>query len=440
MPTSILALATTLHLAILVLLRHRSRRGGPLLLLPSAGLAAAPWVAPEPVWLLSGLALHAGWFVLSGRLFAGAGSPAASPRAEAGGRAGASAASARPAPPAPARRQGFEPATVLAVVDETREIRTFRLRRPEGFTFVPGQFLMVRVLLDGKPVVRCYSISSAPEATGYLEISVKRQGLVSGALHATVRPGSALEVKGPAGSFTYPGDDARPLVLLAGGVGITPLVSMLRHAVAAEPTRPVTLLYSVKGPEDVAFADELRSVARRHPQVRLAVTFTARAPEGALSGRIDGALVSRHVPDPAGAVYCVCGPLPMIEASRALLSSLGVPAAQVRAEAFEAAVAAAATAPVRKADTGMGQALRVEFTRSGRSAVAAPGRSLLEVAEEAGVEVPSLCRAGACGTCKSRLVNGEVDFPDDLLDPGERREGWILPCVARPLTGCALDA
>ena len=146
---------------------------------------------------------------------------------------------------------------MLAVLEESPTIRTFRLARPAPFTFDAGQFLTVRVQVDGQAHVRCYSISSAPEATGYLEISVKRQGLVSGMLHATLRPGSSLLVKPPAGRFTYPAGDDRPVALVAGGVGITPLISMLRHGVAADPGRPITLLYSARGRRELVFWDEL---------------------------------------------------------------------------------------------------------------------------------------------------------------------------------------
>lgn len=457
MSTSVLALATTFHFAILVLLRHRSGAAGPAVLLPSLVLAATPWILPAPVWLVSAVALHAGWYVASGRLFprkatappAGAPSPKRPPATAAPVAAGAVPV---PAPAVLAKttpRRDFEPVPVLAVLDEAREIRTFRLLRPEGFSFQAGQFVMVRVQVDGKAVVRCYSISSAPESSGYLEISVKRQGVVSRTLHGSVRPGSVVAVKGPGGAFTYPAGDERPLVLVAGGVGITPLVSMLRHAVVADPTRPVTLLYSVRDAEDVAFADELRVLSRRHPQVRVAVTFTGTAPQGALSGRIDGRLLARTVADPVDSVYCICGPLPMIEGTKALLASLGVPAAQVRAEAFEAAVASATMAPTRPAapapspvvpEPTPAPAIRVEFSESGRSAAAVPGQSLLEIAEEAGVEIPSLCRAGACGTCKSRLLNGDVDFAADLIDPAERNRGWILTCVSYPLSDCRLEA
>jgi ferredoxin-NADP reductase len=130
---------------------------------------------------------------------------------------------------------------VLAILDETRDIKTFRLARPEGLVFTAGQFVPVRVNINGQPHIRCYSISSSPDVRGYLEISVRRQGLVSSTLHSLLRPGASVSLGTPAGTFVYPAGDDRPIALLAGGVGITPLLSMLRHAVATDPLRPITL-------------------------------------------------------------------------------------------------------------------------------------------------------------------------------------------------------
>ncbi len=198
----------------------------------------------------------------------------------------------------------------------------------------------VRFWIDGKTVSRCYSVSSAPEATGYLEISVKRQGLVSGLLHATVRPGSLLDIMRPAGGFVYPSDDHRPITLLAGGVGITPLMSMLRHAVQADPTRPVTLLYSVRTQHDVAFRDELAWLARRHRQAKVVVTTSDEPPSAEfLSGMINRELLTSQVEDLQDNIFLLCGPPPMIKAMKGILGALGVAPDQVRFEEFAAAVA-----------------------------------------------------------------------------------------------------
>jgi formate dehydrogenase gamma subunit len=225
---------------------------------------------------------------------------------------------------------------VIAVFDQTEDIRTFRLARPRGFDFQAGQYLTVSIPIDGKAVTRRYSISSAPESADYLEISVKRQGRVSAALHSTVGVGSLLTVEPPAGRFVYPAGDSRHLVLLAGGVGCTPLMSMLCHAVACDPSRPVTFLLSVRTVNDIPFRSELALLRRQHPQVRVGVTLTREDRRPALlAGRIDEALLRRAAPDPANTLFYVCGPLPMIVELKRLLLSFGVPAIQIHWETFD---------------------------------------------------------------------------------------------------------
>lgn len=443
--SSVMAFVATLHVALLVLRKHRSagRKGLALLLAPSAAFTVFAWILSTPIALGAGLIAHLAWFLACERLL-----PPLSPR-----RAAIPTPAPAPIPAAmpaarPAAPAGFVPVPVLAVLDETDDIRTFRLARPDGFDFQAGQFLTVRVQVDGKPLARCYSISSGPEATGYLEISVKRQGLVSSTLHSVVRPGALLSIRAPAGPFVYPAGDDRPLVLLAGGVGITPLMSMLRHAVAADPGRPVTLLLSVKTPRDIPFRDELSCLSRRHPQARVVVAVTRGASEslGVYPGRIDEALIRQTVADPVHAVYAICGPLPMIAGMKELLARLQVPADHVRAEAFEAAVkgstAPVADAPVAPIRAGRAagptcavEAYTLQLARSRRQAAIAVGQSLLEAAEAAGAEIPNQCRAGVCQTCVTRLVTGEVACDADDVEPG-----YVLPCVARAKSHVTLDA
>ena len=233
---------------------------------------------------------------------------------------------------------------VIATIDQTRDIRTFRLARPRGFDFQAGQFLTVSVKINSKRMVRRYSISSAPESADHLEITVKRQGTVSSALHATLGVGSLLSVEPPAGRFVYPAGDPRPIVLLAGGVGCTPLMSMLRHAVVRDPTRPVTYLLSVRTEKDIAFHSEISRLRRSHPHLRVGVTLTREKRPGFRAGRIDEELLRRASPDPANTLYYICGPTPMMDRMRSLLSRLGVPAGQIRWEVFDNASAAAGDA------------------------------------------------------------------------------------------------
>jgi len=339
--------------------------------------------------------------------------------------------------------KNFAPVTVLAVVEETPTIKTIRLARPESFEFEAGQFLTVRLRVDGHEYARCYSLSSAPEARGYLEISVRRQGLVSNALHAAVRPGATLSIKGPIGTFKYPAADDRPVVLLAGGIGITPLASMLRHMVASAPTRPVTLLYSARSEQDLAFRDELASIVRRHHQVRvhLAVSDGSGGPE-VYAGHIDESLLRATSPDVSDSVCLICGPAPMIDAMKALLSAMGVPQGQIRHELFDAAIAAAAEAPPKvepARSTARASAYQMTCARVGRQVPIGAEQTLLEAAEDAHIPVESLCRAGVCGTCRVHVVSGEANCAADTLDPQDQEHGYVLACVTTVRSDCTVD-
>ncbi|MEW5981934.1 MAG: iron-sulfur cluster-binding domain-containing protein [Acidobacteriota bacterium] len=453
LPASILAFVTTLHASLVVLRQHRSAAGRfTPTILPSLALSVSPWVFPTTIGVVAGFGAHIAWFTACEWLFPTTARLAASAspgtrRTTVEGRGSSPRSGAGPASSPQPARDTFVAVPVLAIIDETPTIRTFRLRRPEGFGFAAGQFLTIRVLVDGRPYVRCYSISSAPEASGCLEISVKRQGLVSGMLHSTVRAGSTLMVRPPAGKFVYPAHDDRPVVLVGGGVGITPLMSILRHAVLAEPGRPVTLLYSARGESELAFWDELRWIVRRHPHVRIGVTLTGPCDGWAgRQGRMSASFVQDFVGEAAHSVFLVCGPHDMIEATRRMLSALGVPAGQVRSEVFQAAAAIGATAPLegegRDAPVVSGAetpTLQLHLARRNQRVTVSGHQTLLDAAEAAGVPMESLCRSGVCGTCRARLVDGDVRCTSDALGEREREDGWILPCVSWARSDVTLD-
>jgi len=409
--------------------------------------ASTPWLLPTAFGIASGFSAHFVWWLACERLLPAPAAqpvrPAAPPRPTIVKSAPLITAGPPPAPPAARAPRAFVMAPVLSVNDETPTIRTFRFARPDGFDFAAGQFLPVRVRAEGREHVRCYSISSSPEARGYLEISVRRIGLVSGALHATLRPGSMLAIKHPAGAFTYPAGEDRPLVFIAGGVGITPLMSMARHAVATEPMRPVTLLYSIRAEEDFAFRDEIHFLDRRHPQFRAFVAVTeGHAGPGFFPGLLNESLVQTAVPDVAHTTCMLCGPPPMRVAMMDMLLRLGVPRPQIHFEIFEAAKAAAgsqpegdAPAPARRNATH-----EARFSRSARSERVMETQTLLEAAESCGAAIPSLCRAGVCGTCRTRVSAGDVDCASQLLDAQDRRDGFVLPCVSHLKSDCVVEA
>lgn len=425
--TSVLAFLTTLHCALTILRHYRPRGSRNVALLPSLFFVISPWLLPSLLWLIAAFAAHIAWFVMCEKMV-----PPPAPRKPAAAPRSATPPVLAPAP----KPKGFRPLAVLAVLAETPEIRTFRLVRPPGFTFQPGQFLMVKVEIDERPLVRCYSISSSTSAAGYLEISVRNQGQVSGFLHATVRPGMTLAVNGPGGAFVYPAG-VRPIVLIAGGIGITPLLSMLRHALEAEPARSVTLLLSARSEAHLPFADELRVLARRHPQFRPAIALSGGSEQpGFFSGRIDASLIQAVVPHLRESVYLMCGPHPMLASMQQTLASLGVPEAQVHFEKFEVATTLAATAGSASA----GGSVTVRLQHGGSVVSVRAGQSMLEALEAAGESIPSMCRVGVCGTCRVKLLDGDAAGDFDALDHEDQAAGYVLACVAQPLTNCVIDA
>ena len=433
------AFATAIHVALAILRRHRAGQGGLLspFVLSSFLFPVAPWIWSSPAAIGVGLAAHVAWFAICEAL---------APRSTAAPRRSTPVHDRKPV-----ATNRFETTSVVAVLDEANDIKTFRLLRPHGFDFSSGQFVPVRVRVDGKPHVRCYSVSSSPETRGYLEISVRRQGVVSTMLHATLRTGTSVVVGRPAGTFVYPAGDDRPIVLVAGGIGITPLLSMLRHAVAIEPSRPVTLLYSARSENDLAFVGELRLIAERHPQVRIGITLTR--PSSATrwrTGRIDASMVRQYVTHPDQSIFCICGPAQMIADTTALFQTLAVPPGQIRSEHFELAVAATALHADSAGDPVAGragderpaarQAASVTFACSGRTAAAASSLTLLEIAESEGVEMAFSCRSGVCQACRTRVREGTVDCRSDVLDPEDRAAGYVLPCVSWAVSDCVVEA
>lgn len=441
--TTVPAFVTTLHCALTLLRRYRPKANARLLILPSLVFIVSPWFLSSPLWLAIGVASHVAWFaaceVLLPNAAPGPRSPGAAP-AERTARPlhdTASIRQARPASPQPPRpSRDFKPFSVLAVIEETPEIKTFRLGRPEGFAFKAGQFVMVRVSIDGKPLVRCYSITSPPSAPSYLEISVRRQGPVSNFLHEYLSPGMTIDTRGPGGAFVHP-EGPRPLVLIAGGIGITPLFSMLRHTLENEPSRRVTLILSSRTAPQMPFLDELRVLARRHPNFHFVPVLSGGSTSNEFfSGRVDAKLLETVVPHLAESDCMICGPVAMIDDVRELVAQLGVPRPRIHFEKFEAAVASAAAAADRAPAVAK---TMVTFRGSGRAAPVKPGESILEAAEGVGETIPSLCRVGACGTCRIRVIEGNVTGDFDAIDRADQAEGYVLACVAQPVTSCLVE-
>jgi ferredoxin-NADP reductase len=322
---------------------------------------------------------------------------------------------------------------VSRVIQETPSTRSFVLTASDGgapaLPYRAGQHLTLLVNLGGSTQRRCYSFSSSPLAGGLPVITVKRvaDGTVSRHLHDAISVGDLLTSLDPTGDFTVDTDPgaARHLVMIAGGVGITPLVSLAETVLRAEPASRVTMLCGNRCEEEIIFRDRLDTLAREHAP-RLIVRHSVNEPVGdwdGLCGALGGPQVLEAIGTTAVDSWFVCGPEPMMQSVCAALAGSGVPRDRVRTERFAYATVSGTRIPDREAS--------IHFTSSGRSLRARPGQTLLAAGLEAGIALPSSCTMGGCGACKVRKTSGTVVTSEpNCLSEGEREAGWVLTCCS----------
>ncbi len=324
--------------------------------------------------------------------------------------------------------------------------------------FMPGQHLTFSLQIsstaDGslaspKPIVRCYSLSDRPDALHY-RITIKRAvpppdrpdappGISSGHFHDHVEVGDTLRVKAPAGHFFIDPDSIVPAVLIAGGIGVTPMMSILLSSLTAQPARTIHLFYGVRNSADHAFKQVFEQLAASHPNFHLTVLYE-RPDASEVKGRdyhstgfIDVELLRRSLPH-GRHIFYVCGPPAMMTSLVPALAAWGVLPADIRTEAFGPAAVRSPPVPEPAAE-----AFEIQFVRSGRT-IPWTGRetNLLDFAERHGIAVESGCRSGSCGTCETKLVSGTVSYADK--PDFEAASGRCLLCVGKPQSNLLLEA
>jgi ferredoxin-NADP reductase/DMSO/TMAO reductase YedYZ heme-binding membrane subunit len=349
---------------------------------------------------------------------------------------------------------------IARTADETHDVRTFRLVPPSGgplpFTHRAGQYLNLALVIDGKRVNRSYTIASAPTQTAYCEITVKKasDGWASHHLHERLAEGALVKVSAPAGRFVFEGEGTSRVLLVAGGVGITPLMAMVRTLTDRAWRGRIDLVYSVKTKADIVFEKELTELGQRFPDLHLTVTLTREPKDSEWTGErgpITRELLQRVAPNLRGTPTYLCGPDPMMAAMTTLLRGLVDPSAPIHVEAFVSPPRApamegdVATEEAAEADEsparGDGSSVMVQFATSGASTSVEEGQTLLDAAEDLGIDIPFDCRAGICGQCKTKLVKGRVVMDvQDALTPEDRRRRLVLACQARPVRDVIVDA
>ncbi|QFG24458.1 ferredoxin--NADP reductase [Actinomadura sp. WMMB 499] len=328
-------------------------------------------------------------------------------------------------------------ARVVEVVRETADAHSLVLEPADGddrdrFRYKPGQFLTVRVPAPDGWAARCYSLCSSPVTDDRLKVTVKRVegGLGSNWICDNVTAGDVLEVLRPSGTFTPPSLDA-DLLLLAGGSGITPVMSILKSCLAGG-SGSVVLVYANRDERSVIFADELRALAAEHGE-RLTVVHWLESVQGLPTEPGIRALARAHTHREA----FVCGPGPFMDLTASALTGLGM---NVHIERFFSLAAdpfetPEGPDPEEAADGDAGEPGEIEVELDGETRTLPWPRSelLLDTLLRAGVDAPFSCREGSCAACACVVLEGEaVMDANTVLDERDLADGLILACQARP--------
>ncbi|MDX2059712.1 MAG: 2Fe-2S iron-sulfur cluster-binding protein [Gemmatimonadales bacterium] len=329
-------------------------------------------------------------------------------------------------------------------------MKTFRLLPSSSdrflpFTFVPGQFLNVAFWIGGARMIRSYSISSSPTRREYVELTVKREprGAVSRHIVDLLKVGDLIEAAGPVGKFTFDGTEADSVVLISAGVGITPMVSVTRYLTERAWAGDIFFIFTCRTPADFILGNEVATLQRANPKLHVAVTMTRSEGTGwkGPRGRITKELLTQTVPDLASRRIQLCGPLPMMEATKAILAELGVPPENLKTEQFGAVKPAPAAAGIALKPTAPATGPLVTFSTNNKSARIHADQTVLELSEELGIGIDFSCRIGTCGVCKVKMTSGEVDQAvQDALDDDDKANGIILACQAKPKSDIAVEA
>ena len=344
---------------------------------------------------------------------------------------------------------GFHTLTIAEMVPETAEAHSIRFAVPEAlretFKFKPGQHLTLKAEIAGEEIRRNYSLCVAPQER-QVTVTVKRiaGGAFSNWANDNLKPGMAIEVMPPHGSFTWdfePGA-ANHYVGFAGGSGITPVISLLKTTLLTEPESRFTLFYGNRDSSSIIFLETLAKLKNCFMDRLQVHHFLAEEAEEfeLFNGMLDRSkcdeILSSLIDPEDIAAFFICGPGPMMDAAEEALKAKGVPSDRIHLERFTAGRPSAALEAQMQALTKEAAGLTMLVTLDGRKrrvAFDAEAGNILDSARASGLPAPFACKAGVCATCRARVVSGEVEMAARYgLTDEEVAAGYVLTCQSVP--------
>ncbi len=341
---------------------------------------------------------------------------------------------------------------VARIYQETEDVKTFRLVACHGgslpFSYLPGQFLTVTIPAGEKKIRRSYTISSSPTQGYYCEITVKREdrGIGSRYLHDNVEEGNTLEVQAPSGKFVFTGNEAESVVLIAGGVGITPMMSITRALTDMGWPGEIYFILACRTPQHFIYREELEALQHRYSNlhVHVAMSRIEKDIDHYYAGRLSKEKLAEWVPDIASKWIHLCGAPQMMESTKAMLAELGVPKENIHFENFGSQKKSRIQNKghdKKEALSASETSASVNFAISGKTTPLSPDETVLEAAERIDVEIDNSCRTGMCGVCAIKLLSGQVTMEtEDGLEDEQKAAGMILACQAKSAGDVTVEA
>lgn len=331
---------------------------------------------------------------------------------------------------------------LIDIKQESHDVRTFRFINADStdlaFKFKPGQFLTLNVSIGSKTERRSYTIASSPHQKQWIELTIKKQegGLVSNYLHDVARAGDLISARGPYGKFIFTGNLSRSVILIAGGVGITPLLSILRYLHHVSWQGNISLLVSAKTQNDLLFTDEIGEISKSLKNMTVHTTLTREESNSwhGRRGRIDQSIIQNITENEIDAEVFVCGPKSMADAIDKMLANTEIPTDRIYRESFGRAKSTAI-------DNLRTKSLTIQFARSNRDWKTSQQDTILTSAEKCKVPIESDCRSGICGQCMVRLIKGDVSMDcDAALSAKDKKNKMVLACQAVAESDLIVDA
>lgn len=312
------------------------------------------------------------------------------------------------------------------------------------FTYKAGQYLTLRAYFNGEDVRRCYSICTSQLTDEDIYVTIKKvnKGKMSGLVNDRLSIGDSIDVMPPVGNFCPKIDSAKAIkyVLIGGGSGITPLMSIAKTVLNAEPNSSVLLLYANLTENSVIFDEALNELKNSHQDrfERVDILASPLRDTNALIGLLNAKRAVSLIEEKLNKNYensefFVCGPQGLMDEIRLAFAELAIPNNQIHFESFTSSVESKTNVATDKSEDSEVEDFTVMIYGEERKVKALPGKTLLVSAIKAGIDPPFSCQIGACSTCRAKVKSGLVEMEDDsALSQDEIDEGWVLTCTSHP--------